>query len=98
MEIGANKRKYMEALFDAIVSWTIIVISVFCRFNGPQCFVIFGIIERDVCKLIPLATIVQRIYIGSGTMGLFVRDLENFFLCLGFVFSRGKNKKKHTPT
>ena len=73
MEIGANKRKYMEALFDAIVGRTIIVISVFCRFNGPQCFVIFGIIERDVCKLIPLATIVRSqnvYYIGSGTMGV----------------------------
>lgn len=36
----------------------IIVISVFRRFNGSTIFVIFDVIERDLCKLILLETIV----------------------------------------
>lgn len=56
MEIEANKRKYME---EPLLGSAIIVISVFRRFNGYTMFVIFDVIERDLCKLILLETIVD---------------------------------------
>lgn len=53
-----KSRLINENIWRGIVGCAIIVISVFRRFNGTTMFVIFDVIERDLCELIPLATIV----------------------------------------